>query len=66
MTGCARCLAVVICYASPNKHLAFAADAGCFQEGGITPEEYAALRLSPRGERLLGHDRPKPRVAARL
>ena len=56
LTGCGRCLAVVICYASPDKHLAFA---GCFQEGGITPEEYAALRLSPRGERLLGHNQAR-------
>ena len=29
-----------------------------FQHGGISRQQYAALRLSPRGERLLGWAKP--------
>ena len=51
---------IVICFASAEGRQ----DETEFQKGGITLEEYEALELSERGERLLGHG--KPQSAARL
>ena len=51
---------IVICFASAEGRQ----DETEFQKGGITLEEYEALGLSERGERLLGHG--KPQSAARL
>ena len=50
---------IVICYTAARPAAAAAQAHACFQEGGITRDEYAALRLSARGERLLGHGRPR-------
>ena len=51
---------IVICFASAEGRQ----DETEFQKGGIMLEEYEALELSERGERLLGHG--KPQSAARL
>lgn len=54
---------IVICFARPPRHegevLGPAQRLGNFQEGGVSREAYAALKLSPRGDRLLRHGRPR-------